>query len=209
MKESRFADRARALRQNQVLDAALAAFAERGCFAMSLDDVAQRVGIAKGTIYLHYASREALLSAVLARACEQLRERCWRAWNTSPNPATGLRAVIASLMGMDQGPDSVSATTLSRLQCGLIGKQLPPFRESRVEQALEPVMNAWQQARLIHTGVEPRWVARVTLALVNGAADERIDAREVAERIATLLLGGLAPEVARPDSGERAGAHHV
>ena len=209
MKEFRFADRARALRQNQVLDAALAAFAERGCFAMSLDDVAQRVGIAKGTIYLHYSSREALLSALLGRACEQLRERCWRAWNTAPNPAAGLRAVIASLMGMDPGPDSVSATTLSRLQCGLIWKQLAPFRDSQLEQALEPVMNAWQQARLIHTGLEPRWVARVTLALVSGAADERIEVREVAERIATLLLGGLAPEVARPDSGKRAGAPHV
>ena len=199
MNGPKFAHRARALREMEILDAAFAAFAKNGCFRMNLDDVAQRVGVAKGTLYLHYSSREALLSAVLHRACERLRELCWRAWETAPNPPAGFRAVIASLMGMDQEPDTVSPATLSRLQCGLIWKQLAPFRDGPLEQTLEPVVNAWQQARLIDTGLEPRWVARATLALVSGAAAERGEVREVAERIATLLLRGLAPEVERPD----------
>ena len=171
---------------------------------MTLEDVAQRVGIAKGTLYLHYPSREALLSAVLTRACEQLRERCWLAWETAPNPTAGFRAVIATLVGMDQGSDAASPATLSRLQCGLIWKQFGPFRNGQVEEALEPVVNAWREARLIDAGLEPRWVARATLALASGAADGGVEVREVAERISTLLLRGLIPEVARPDSGERA-----
>lgn len=203
MKKLRFVHRTRALREREVLDAAVGAFAEHGCFRMTLDDVAQRVGIAKGTLYLHFPSREALLSAVLTRACEQLRERCSRAWKTAPNPSAGFRAVIASLMGLDQGPDTVSAATLSRLQCGLIWKQLAPFRDGPVEQALEPVVNAWREAGLIDAGLEPRWVARATLALVSGAAGEGVEVGEVTERIATLLLSGLAPEVARTDSGKR------
>ncbi len=206
MKEPRFVHHTRALREKEVLDASFAAFAKHGCFRMTLDDVARRVGIAKGTLYLHYSSREALLGAVLARACEQLRERCWRAWKTAPNPALGFRAVIASLMGMDQGPDTVSPSTLSRLQCGLIWKQPAPVRNGQAEQALEPVVNAWQQAGLIDTGLDPRWVARATLALASGATDERVEVGEVAERITTLLLRGLAPEVARSDCGKRADA---
>ena len=212
MKKPRFARRSRALREKEVLDAAFAAFAENGCFRMTLDDVAQRVGIAKGTLYLHYSSREGLLRAVLARACEQLRERCLCAWKTAPNPAAGFRAVISSLMGMDQGPDTVSPATLSRLQCGLIWRQLAPVRDGLLEQALEPVMNALQQARLIDAGLDPRWVARATLALVRGAAEERVEVSKGAERIATLLLRGLAPEVARRDSGKtrkRARAHQA
>ena len=112
--------------------------------------------------------------------------------------------MIATLVGMDQGPDAASPATLSRLQCGLIWKQFGPFRNGQVEEALEPVVNAWREARLIDAGLEPRWVARATLALASGAADGGVEVREVAERISTLLLRGLIPEVARPDSGERA-----
>jgi AcrR family transcriptional regulator len=43
---------------------ALVAFANHGCFRMTLDDLAARLGIAKGTLYLHYASWEVLLTAV-------------------------------------------------------------------------------------------------------------------------------------------------
>ena len=209
LKKARFAQRSHALRENELLDASLAAFTRHGCFRMTLDDVAQRVGIAKGTLYLHYPSREALLSAVLTRACEQLREQCWLAWETAPNPTAGFRAVIATLVGMDQGPDAPSPATLSRLQCGLIWKQFAPFRTGQVEQALEPVVNAWREARLIDAGLDPRWVARATLALTSGAAEGEVEVSEVAERITRLLLRGPIPEGARPDSGKRAGAPHV
>lgn len=192
MKKPRFAHRSRAGREDEILDAALVAFANHGCFRMTLDDVATRVGIAKGTLYLHYSSREALLTAVLARAGERFRERCWNRWKTAPSPELGFRAVLASLVAMNREPDGISPAVLSRLQCGLTWKQLPPPRQGRVEEALEPVVTAWQEARLIDAGLDVRWVARVTLALTTDSADDPAEA--AAERIAALLLRGLAPQ---------------
>ena len=47
-------------RRAAILDAALEEFTARGYEGARLDDVAKRAGIAKGTIYLYFADKEAL-----------------------------------------------------------------------------------------------------------------------------------------------------
>ena len=47
-------------RRNALLKASLDEFSERGFAAARLDDVAQRAGVAKGTIYLYFRDKEAL-----------------------------------------------------------------------------------------------------------------------------------------------------
>jgi len=53
------------LRREAILYAALDEFAARGFAAARLDDVAQRAGVAKGTIYLHFADKEALFQELV------------------------------------------------------------------------------------------------------------------------------------------------
>ncbi len=52
-------------RPGEILAAALSLFAERGYAATRLDDVAHRAGIAKGTIYLYFPTKEDLFRAVV------------------------------------------------------------------------------------------------------------------------------------------------
>jgi AcrR family transcriptional regulator len=54
-------------RPNEILAAAFEEFAEKGFAATRLEDVARRAGIAKGTIYLYYASKQELFRAVVRR----------------------------------------------------------------------------------------------------------------------------------------------
>jgi len=49
-----------ALRRDAILAAALEEFSARGFAAARLEDVAQRAGVGKGTIYLHFRDKEAL-----------------------------------------------------------------------------------------------------------------------------------------------------
>ncbi|HET7525256.1 MAG TPA: TetR/AcrR family transcriptional regulator, partial [Burkholderiaceae bacterium] len=49
----------------QLLDAALMLFVEKGFAATRADEVAQRAGVSKGTLYLYYPSKEELLKAVI------------------------------------------------------------------------------------------------------------------------------------------------
>src|ERR1700738_2785022 len=58
-------DRQRQMRETAILEAAHRLLAEKGYQGMTMDDVAQRVGIAKGSLYQHFKSKEELLAAVL------------------------------------------------------------------------------------------------------------------------------------------------
>ena len=52
-------------RRAAILAAALDVFAENGFAAARLDDVAQKAGVAKGTLYLYFPDKEALFEALL------------------------------------------------------------------------------------------------------------------------------------------------
>lgn len=52
-------------RPQELLDAALDLFVEKGFAATRAEEVAQRAGVSKGTLYLYYPSKEELLKAVI------------------------------------------------------------------------------------------------------------------------------------------------
>ncbi len=52
-------------RPQEILDAALAVFAEKGFSAARMEDISQRAGVTKGTIYLYFESKEALFKALV------------------------------------------------------------------------------------------------------------------------------------------------
>ncbi|OHV29687.1 hypothetical protein CC117_28845 [Parafrankia colletiae] len=55
------------VRRNDLLDAAEEAFLERGIGATTVDEVVARAGVAKGTFYLYFRSRDELIAAVQRR----------------------------------------------------------------------------------------------------------------------------------------------
>lgn len=54
-------------RPQELIDAALELFAEKGFSATRSEEVAARAGVAKGTLYLYYPSKEELLKAVISQ----------------------------------------------------------------------------------------------------------------------------------------------
>ncbi|GAB6079545.1 TetR/AcrR family transcriptional regulator [Hydrogenophilus thermoluteolus] len=59
-------------RPQELLEAAMALFIERGYAATRLEDVAARAGVVKGTIYLYYADKLALFTAVVEQVIAPL-----------------------------------------------------------------------------------------------------------------------------------------
>jgi len=52
-------------RPAEILDAALAVFAQKGFAATKLDDIAAKAGITKGTIYLYFRDKESLFQELI------------------------------------------------------------------------------------------------------------------------------------------------
>ena len=59
------------VRREEIMDAAQRLFLKQGVAATTIDHVAAGAGVAKGTVYLHFASRQALLTALGERFAEQ------------------------------------------------------------------------------------------------------------------------------------------
>jgi AcrR family transcriptional regulator len=62
--EPRF-ERRKDARPGEILDAALDLFVEKGFAATRLEDVAQRAGVSKGTVYLYFDSKDDLFKSVI------------------------------------------------------------------------------------------------------------------------------------------------
>lgn len=59
-------------RPQELLDAALELFVEKGFSATRSDEVAERAGVSKGTLYIYYPSKEELLKAVIQQNLGQI-----------------------------------------------------------------------------------------------------------------------------------------
>src|ERR1700686_233823 len=60
-------------RQSEIITAASKVFAEKGYIAATVDEIAARAALAKGTLYLYFDSKEQVYNAVLANDLETLR----------------------------------------------------------------------------------------------------------------------------------------
>jgi AcrR family transcriptional regulator len=75
------------IRRNAILQAARCVFARTGFAETNVDEIAAKAGVAKGTIYLYFASKEQIYMAALLEDCRRLdaitrqrmdAEHCWQ-----------------------------------------------------------------------------------------------------------------------------------
>ncbi|HEY3710665.1 MAG TPA: helix-turn-helix domain-containing protein, partial [Amycolatopsis sp.] len=59
-------------RADRILDAASELLVRWGSRKVTIDDVARRAGIGKGTVYLHWRTKDALFETLLTRAAADL-----------------------------------------------------------------------------------------------------------------------------------------
>jgi TetR/AcrR family transcriptional regulator, regulator of autoinduction and epiphytic fitness len=62
------------MREQAILDATTTLLASKGYEQMAMDDIALEVGIAKGSLYKHFDSKDALAAAVMLRLIKRTRE---------------------------------------------------------------------------------------------------------------------------------------
>jgi len=100
-REPKFRRRAEA-RPDEVLDAALSLFTEKGYARTTVDQVAKRAGFSKGTVYLYFISKEAILEGLVQRTIEPIAKAAFetmRDYRGDPRPvlAQFLRALARAL----------------------------------------------------------------------------------------------------------------
>ncbi len=116
--------------------AALDTFLERGFSATRMIDVAQRAGVAKGTLYLYFTDKEALFEGVLA---EVIAAPVASVRQTEPDPGESvhdfLRRVVVPLMRDLEGSRRADVARLVIAE----GAHFPALAATYRRLALDPV----------------------------------------------------------------------
>jgi TetR/AcrR family fatty acid metabolism transcriptional regulator len=93
-------------RREQILDAAVLEIARRGYYGTTVSTIARRAGVADGTIYLYFKSKEDLLVSIFERAMQRFNEEAGCIVEEAAAGAEDkLRRLVAlhlSLMGEDR-----------------------------------------------------------------------------------------------------------
>jgi AcrR family transcriptional regulator len=91
--------RRKADRPAEIVDAAMAVFADRGFAAAKLDEIARRAGVSKGALYLYFETKEALFHAVVDQAIAPNIQAVRAMIAAHPGPLSDLLRLVAARVG--------------------------------------------------------------------------------------------------------------
>jgi AcrR family transcriptional regulator len=121
-------------RPDELIAAALLVFAERGFRQTTLEEVAARAGVSKGTVYLYFDSKDALFKAVVETKVVTLLEAAEAAARTHGGTATELLIdVIERMWAAMSRTDMVCMGRLVQAEMA----QFPEVRRFYFEQVIE------------------------------------------------------------------------
>ena len=122
-------------RPQELLDAALALFVEKGFAATRTDEVAERAGVSKGTLYLYYPSKEELLKAVISHyLSSRIAEGALIAARFDGSASALLRSVLIDWWG--QLYDSPAAGVFKLVITEV--RNFPDIAQFYADQVVEP-----------------------------------------------------------------------
>ena len=92
------------VREDAIVHAVNRLLAEKGFDAMTVDEVAAKVGIAKASLYKHFPSKEDLAAAAMVRVMRQAQE-FFGSLSAQATPLANLRAAVRWTMGLKLAGD--------------------------------------------------------------------------------------------------------
>ncbi|TDC88762.1 TetR/AcrR family transcriptional regulator [Nonomuraea deserti] len=174
-------------RRQQILAAAVRVFARKGFAATRIDDVAAEAGIAKGSVYLYFDSRDALLKAAFEAHAARVAALLTAA-DDGGDPLDRLETLIGSTLTM-----LVADADLARVQLDVWNTPLDMaglYRDYRTA-----VAGLLRQAT-IRPGTDPDRAAAVIVGAVEGCllqclADPELDLGDLAGPIIRICVRSL------------------
>ncbi len=183
----RFKNEARGLRRKVVAEAALVTFAEKGCFMTSVTEVAERAGVAVGTVYGHYPSKTGLLEDALKEGIEQALSS-WSDVDDGGDIRRSLVHLAEAFLSVLKQHGRLAPVIDGRLPCGLhwSGGDDSPIR--RLEDLIISILLRAESQGQVRLGSDKRLAAQFFLSLFSLS--------RVKERLATEDSAGLPEELA-------------
>lgn len=121
-------------RPRQILEAALAVFGEQGLAGARVDDIADRAGISKGTVYLYFPSKDDLFRGVIRDTFAEMLEHVITQEITA-DPIADLRGFCRNFFSFLRSPRFESVFRLIQSQIN----SFPELSREYASEVREPI----------------------------------------------------------------------
>jgi AcrR family transcriptional regulator len=194
-------------RPDEVLDAAIALFADKGYAATTVQEIAAKAGLSKGAVYLYFPSKAAVLEGLVERAISPVAQTALsQLAKFSGDPRPLIAQVMKMFVARLRETDALAVPRIIVHEAVAAPEIAQMYRRAVLDKAV-PALTA-----LIAKGIEGGFIRRVDPELtvrsvvgpilVHLLLDEIFDLRpegglqleRLIDNHLTILLAGLAPE---------------
>jgi TetR/AcrR family fatty acid metabolism transcriptional regulator len=192
-------------KRKRILDAAVRVFAKKGFYATRVSEVAKAAGVADGTIYLYFKSKDELLVSLFEDRVERLLAFLKTELPSTEGAAEKLRRIIELQLGLLEGERDLAEviTVILRQSTKLMREYAAPKFTAYLDVIARVVADG-QASGELRDEVSPHLAARaifgaldgITMTWALGKAD-RGGLVRAAGQLAELVLGGLAAQRAQ------------
>jgi AcrR family transcriptional regulator len=194
-------------RPDEVLDAAIALFADKGYAATTVQEIAAKAGLSKGAVYLYFPSKAAVLEGLVERAISPVAQTALsQLAKFSGDPRPLIAQVMKMFVARLRETDALAVPRIIVHEAVAAPEIAQMYRRAVLDKAV-PALTG-----LIAKGVEGGFIRRVDPELtvrsvvgpilVHLLLDEIFDLRpegglqleRLIDNHLTILLAGLAPE---------------
>jgi TetR/AcrR family transcriptional regulator, fatty acid metabolism regulator protein len=162
-------------KRERILDAAVRVFAKKGFYATRVSEVAKAAGVADGTIYLYFSSKDELLVSLFEDRVERLLRFLEKELPPGASASEKLRRVIELQLGLLEGERDLAEviTVILRQSTKLMKEYAAPKFTSYLD-AIARIVADGQASGEFRADVSPHLAARAIFG-------------------AEIVLRGLAP----------------
>jgi AcrR family transcriptional regulator len=169
--------------KSRILDAANKVFAENGYHEATMDDIAKRLGVSKGAIYLYFSSKEDLFEAMVKTAPQAFKEILYSSFGDEANPIQSATQFFDKMLKLSASNPGLSFEILSEASRNPSLKRILKQNHEEYERVLTSFLVEGRKRGIMGNNLDIPPLANALIALWNG--------------LETLLVSGLPIDKAR------------
>jgi len=193
-------------KRERILTSAMRVFASKGFFGAKVSDIASDAGVADGTIYLYFKSKDDLLISLFEQQMLKVNEILSHSMVGLANADQKLRSFIRAYMDLvSANRHAAEVITIELRQSAKFMKEYKNPRFADFLKTLAHIIDEGQREGRFRADVPPQFAARALFGALDELAlmwvtsrNEKLDIRKVADWIGDLVLQGLVSKGGSP-----------
>ena len=182
----------------RILDAAVEVIAERGYFKSPVSEIAKRAGVADGTVYLYFKSKDDVLRTAIDRRFDRFYQQIEDAFVTIEGPREQLEYI--ALVHLESYQVNRSMAVLLQTEMRQSAKFIAEFSHrhlARYVQMVRDVVRRGQEQGIFRRELSDGVVAHCMFGMIDELVSSAVftgrvyDAKVTAPQVIDVLLNGI------------------